>query len=135
MNTEGVAQVTGAMLGVMIAHGMFEIPLAVSTHTRAGGAQVFSEAVATFGLLLTIQGVGRLQPASVPTAVAAYVVGAYWFTASTAFANPAVTLARCLTNTFTGIRPQDAPAFIIAQLVGAAAAVGVGRWLFGDQSP
>jgi glycerol uptake facilitator-like aquaporin len=125
-----VAQVVGAVAGVIAAHLMFVEPvLSMSQHARAGGAQVFSEFVATFGLLAVIWGCARLRPAAVPFAVAAYITSAYWFTASTSFANPAVTLARTLTNTFAGIRPADAPAFIAAQLVGAAAATALFRWL------
>lgn len=125
------AQVTGAIAGVVVAHVMFGLPLvSSSSHVRAGLAQGVSEFVATFGLLLVIRGVGRHQPASAAFAVAAYIVGAYWFTASTAFANPAVTVARTMTDTFAGIRPQDAPAFVVAQLAGAVAASGLGGWLF-----
>lgn len=125
------AQVTGAIAGVAVAHVMFGLPLlSASTHARAGLAQGLSEFVATFGLLLVIRGVARHQPASGAFAVAAYIVGAYWFTASTAFANPAVTLARTMTDTFAGIRPQDAPLFVAAQLAGAGVAVGLGGWLF-----
>ncbi len=125
-----VAQVAGAFAGVAAAHLMFGEPLfAASTHAREGAAQAFSEAVATFGLLATIWGVSRSRATVVPFAVAAYIVGAYWFTASTSFANPAVTLARAATNTFAGIRPADVPAFILAQLVGAAAATALFRWL------
>jgi glycerol uptake facilitator-like aquaporin len=125
-----VAQVVGAVGGVIAAHVMFEEPLlAASQHARAGGAQVFSEFVATFGLITVIWGCARLRSAAVPFAVAAYITSAYWFTASTSFANPAVTLARTLTNTFAGIRPQDAPAFMGAQLAGAAAATALFRWL------
>jgi glycerol uptake facilitator-like aquaporin len=101
----------------------------VSTHVRAGGAQAFSEAVATFGLLAVIWGVSRRRSEAVPFAVGAYITAAYWFTASTSFANPAVTLARAATDTFAGIRPVDAPAFIVAQLLGAAAATALFRWL------
>ena len=125
------AQVVGAFAGVAAAHAMFGEPLFVaSRHARAGGAQAFSEAVATFGLLAVIWGCGRLRPDAVAYAVAAYITAAYWFTASTSFANPAVTLARAATDTFAGIRPADAPAFIAAQLVGAAAATALFRWLF-----
>ncbi len=124
------AQVTGAVLGVIVAHAMFGEPLlAWSNHARAGGAQALSEGVATFGLLATIDGCGRGRPEFVPFAVAAYITSAYWFTASTSFANPAVTVARALTDTFTGIRPVDVPAFIGAQLVGAAMATLVFAWL------
>jgi glycerol uptake facilitator-like aquaporin len=125
------AQVTGAFAGVAAAHVMFELPLFfASTHARAGAAQMFSELVATFGLLAVIWGCVRGgSPAMVPFAVAAYITAAYWFTASTSFANPAVTLARSATDTFAGIRPADTPGFIAAQLVGAAAATGLFRWL------
>jgi glycerol uptake facilitator-like aquaporin len=125
-----VAQVVGALAGVAAAHAMFELPIFFpSRHARAGGAQAFSEFVATFGLLAVIWGCARLRSAAVPFAVAAYITAAYWFTASTSFANPAVTLARSLTDTFAGIRPADAPAFIAAQLAGAAAATVLFRWL------
>lgn len=124
------AQTAGAFAGVATAHVMFGEPLfAASRHARAGGAQVFSEAVATFGLLCVIWGCARRRSTAVPFAVAAYITAAYWFTSSTSFANPAVTLARSATDTFTGIRPQDAPAFILAQLAGAAAATLLFRWL------
>ena len=123
-------QIVGAFAGVAAAHLMFGEPLfSASRHVRAGGAQVFSEFVATFGLLATIWGCARFHAAHVPFAVAAYITAAYWFTASTSFANPAVTLARSATDTFAGIRPADAPAFIAAQLVGAGAATGLFRWL------
>ena len=124
------AQVFGAILGVAAAHLMFGEPLyTFSEHTRSGSAQIFSEFVATFGLLSVIWGVARRRAALVPFAVGAYITAAYWFTASTSFANPAVTLARSLTNTFSGIRPADAPGFIIAQLLGAVAATALFRWL------
>jgi glycerol uptake facilitator-like aquaporin len=124
------AQVIGAFAGVAAAHLMFELPLFfASRHVRAGGAQAFSEFVATFGLLAVIWGCARLRSSAVPFAVASYITAAYWFTASTSFANPAVTLARAATDTFAGIRPADAPVFIIAQLLGAAAATGLFRWL------
>jgi glycerol uptake facilitator-like aquaporin len=124
------AQIVGAFGGVAAAHFMFEVPLFLaSRHARAGPAQVFSEFVATFGLLAVIWGCARSRPTAVPFAVAAYITAAYWFTASTSFANPAVTLARSATDTFAGIRPSDAPAFIVAQLVGAAAATALFRWL------
>jgi glycerol uptake facilitator-like aquaporin len=125
-----VAQVVGAFGGVAAAHVMFEAPLFfASRHARSGPAQVFSEFVATFGLLSVIWGCARLRSSAVPFAVAAYITAAYWFTASTSFANPAVTLARSASDTFAGIRPSDAPAFIAAQLVGAAAATALFRWL------
>jgi glycerol uptake facilitator-like aquaporin len=124
------AQIVGAFAGVAAAHLMFSEPLySVSMHQRAGAAQAFSEFVATFGLLSVIWGCVRSRASAVPFAVAAYIVGAYWFTASTSFANPAVTLARAVSNTFAGIRPQDAPLFIVAQLAGALVATVVFRWL------
>jgi len=101
----------------------------VSQHVRAGGTQLFSEFIATFGLLSVIWGCGRLRAEAVPFAVGLYITGAYWFTASTSFANPAVTLARAFTNTFAGIRPTDAPGFMAAQLVGAFVATLLFRWL------
>jgi len=125
-----VAQISGAFLGVAAAHLMFSEPLfSVSTHTRSGAAQMFSEFVATFGLLSVIWGVTRRCSDAAPFAVGAYITAAYWFTASTSFANPAVTLARASSNTFAGIRPADAPGFILAQLLGAAAATLLFRWL------
>lgn len=125
-----VAQAAGAFAGVAAAHLMFEVPVFfASRHARSGPAQAFSEFVATFGLLAVIWGCARLRSSAVPFAVAAYITAAYWFTASTSFANPAVTLARSATDTFSGIRPADAPAFIVAQLLGAAAATGLFRWL------
>ena len=115
---------------VAAAHLMFDVPMFVaSRHARSGLSQAFSEFVATFGLLAVIWGCARLRSSAVPFAVASYITAAYWFTASTSFANPAVTLARSATDTFAGIRPADAPAFIIAQLLGAAAATGLFRWL------
>jgi glycerol uptake facilitator-like aquaporin len=125
-----VAQAVGAMFGVWASHLMFGEPvLQVSQHIRTGGAQLFSEFVATFGLLSVIWGCGRLRTEGVPFAVGFYITGAYWFTASTSFANPAVTLARSFTNTFAGIRLADAPGFIVAQLAGAFAATFLFRWL------
>ncbi len=124
------AQTAGALAGVGAAHIMFGLPVyAISRHARSGFAQGFSEFIATFGLLCVIWGCSRLRPSAVAYAVAAYITGAYWFTASTSFANPAVTLARSLTDTFAGIAPVDAPAFILAQLLGAAAATFLFRWL------
>ena len=124
------SQVSGAFVGVALAHSMFEQPLfSASEHARAGFSQVLSEFVATFGLLAVIWGCVRSRPSAVPFAVAAYITAAYWFTASTSFANPAVTLARAATNTFAGIRPADAPGFIGAQLAGAAASTALFRWL------
>ena len=124
------AQVTGAFGGVAAAHLMFGEPLFfASHHARAGGAQVFSEFIATFGLLAVIWGCARLNASRAPFAVAAYITAAYWFTASTSFANPAVTLARAASDTFAGIRPADVPGFVVAQLAGAAAATMLFRWL------
>jgi glycerol uptake facilitator-like aquaporin len=124
------AQFLGAFAGVAAAHLMFgEALFSASHHVRAGASQVFSEAVATFGLLCVIWGCARLRSSAVPFAVGAYITGAYWFTASTSFANPAVTAARSFTDTFAGIRPVDAPVFIAAQLFGAAAATLLFRWL------
>jgi glycerol uptake facilitator-like aquaporin len=124
------AQVAGAVLGVAIADLMFALPVfTLSTHERTGPGQWLAEAVATFGLLATIFGVSRRTPTATPIAVSAYIVSAYWFTASTSFANPAVTLARALTDTFAGIRIADVPAFVLAQVAGAIAATLVCRWL------
>ena len=125
-----IAQVAGAVIGVFAAHAMFSEPLLmVSTHQRSGASQVFSEFVATFGLLSVIWGCSRRRPSTVPFAVAAYIVAAYWFTASTSFANPAVTIARAFTNTFSGIRPADVPGFLVGQGAGAAVATLLFRWL------
>jgi glycerol uptake facilitator-like aquaporin len=125
-----LAQIVGAFGGVFAAHLMFAEPLfQVSEHVRAGGPQLFSEAVATFGLLSVMWGTSRRRPEAVAAAVGLYIAGAYWFTASTSFANPAVTLARAFTNTFAGIRPLDVPGFAAAQFVGASAATFVFRWL------
>ena len=130
-----IAQLIGAFSGVAAAHVMFALPtFSFSQHARSGGAQMFSEFVATFGLLSVIWGCSRIRPESVPFAVGAYITSAYWFTASTSFANPAVTLARSMTDTFSGIRAVDAPAFIAAQLAGALAATVVWSWLFGRRS-
>jgi glycerol uptake facilitator-like aquaporin len=124
-----VAQLAGAIVGVVAAHAMFEHPLIVfSHHPRVGLAQLFSEFLATFGLLVVIHGTGR-RAAVVPLTVAAYITAAYWFTASTSFANPAVTVARGLTDTFSGIAPSGIPGFIAAQLAGAVAATLLFRWI------
>jgi glycerol uptake facilitator-like aquaporin len=124
------AQILGAVVGVWTAHVMFgERVWMLSLHARSGPAQMVSEFVATFGLLSVIWGCSRRRADVVPFAVAAYIAAAYWFTASTSFANPAVTLARALTDTFAGIRPADVPGFILAQLAGAAAATLLFRWL------
>lgn len=126
-----IAQIIGAFAGVAAANVMFELPVFfASQKVRTGGAQLFSEFIATFGLLAVIWGCVRLkQKAVVPFAVGAYITAAYWFTASTSFANPAVTLARSMSDTFAGIRPVDAPGFIVAQFLGAAAATALFRWL------
>jgi glycerol uptake facilitator-like aquaporin len=125
-----VVQVVGAVAGVALADAMFAEPVfAWSQHARSGVPQILSEVVATFGLLSVIWGCGRRKPDAVPFAVAAYIVAAYWFTASTSFANPAVTLARALTNTFAGIRPVDVPGFWVGQAIGAVAATALFRWL------
>jgi glycerol uptake facilitator-like aquaporin len=125
-----LAQTCGAFAGVAAAHFMFGLPLlTASHHVRAGAAQTFSEFVATFGLLSVIWGCVRFRSQAIPFAVAAYITAAYWFTASTSFANPAVTLARSMSDTFVGIRLADTPAFIIAQLGGAALATILFRWL------
>jgi glycerol uptake facilitator-like aquaporin len=124
------AQLAGAVAGVALADAMFGEPLfAWSRHERSGFPQVLSEGVATFGLLAVIWGCARQRASAVPFAVAAYITAAYWFTASTSFANPAVTMARSLTDTFAGIRPADVPAFILAQAVGATTATLFMRWL------
>jgi glycerol uptake facilitator-like aquaporin len=126
-----VAQIAGAFLGVATAHVMFKQPALffASRHERSGLAQVVSEFVATFGLLAVIEGCGRRRPEFVPFAVGAYITAAYWFTSSTSFANPAVTLARAASDTFAGIRPTDVPGFVVAQFAGAAAATVTLRWL------
>lgn len=124
-------QIAGAFAGVAAAHGMFgEAVFFASQHARTGPAQWWSECVATFGLLAVIISCSRTRPGVTPFAVAAYITAAYWFTSSTSFANPAVTLARAASDTFAGIRPQDAPGFIVAQLIGAAAAVATFKWLY-----
>lgn len=124
------AQFVGGIFGTAIAHLMFGLPVfSISQHARSGGAQVFSEFIATFGLLAVIWGSSRLRTTTVPFAVGAYITAAYWFTASTSFANPAVTLARCLSDTFAGIRPADVPLFVVAQLCGAVIVTLLFRWL------
>lgn len=130
------AQLVGAVLGVWAAHAMFAEPiLQVSTKLREGPAQGFSEFVATFGLIGTIFGTQRSRPEFTPVAVGLYITAAYWFTASTSFANPAVTIARSLSDTFAGIAPVSAPLFIVGQLVGTFAAVGFFTWLFREDRP
>jgi glycerol uptake facilitator-like aquaporin len=124
------AQVAGAFAGVVLAHGMFEVPLGLGLHHhRAGSGQLLAELVATFGLIVVIRGCGRRRPEAVAFAVGAYITAAYWFTASTSFANPAVTLARSVTDTFAGIRPIDAPGFVLAQVAGAGLAIVATRAL------
>jgi glycerol uptake facilitator-like aquaporin len=126
-------QITGAIAGVWAAHLMFELPVwQFSLTHRAGAGQWLAEAVATFGLLLTIFGCAARTPTAIPYAVGLYITSAYWFTASTSFANPAVTVARSLSDTFAGIAPSGVAGFIVAQLVGMAAAVVVGKWLWSD---
>jgi len=125
-----IAQLSGAIAGLLAAHFMFGLVLIQrSSHIRSGPPQIFSEFLATFGLLAVIWGCVRSRPSAVPYAVGAYITAAYWFTSSTSFANPAVTIARCLTNTFSGIRPIDVLPFIAAQLAGAFAATLLFRWL------
>jgi glycerol uptake facilitator-like aquaporin len=124
------AQIIGAFAGAAVAHVMFGEPtFSASQHVRSGMAQMVSEFVATFGLLSVIWGCSRARPQATPFAVGAYITAAYWFTSSTSFANPAVTLARAASDTFAGIRPVDAPGFIIAQVIGAACATITFRWL------
>jgi glycerol uptake facilitator-like aquaporin len=130
------AQILGAFAGVAAAHLMFELPLfTASQHVRAGPAQWWSEFVATFGLVTVIIACVRHRTGAIPVAVGAYISAAYWFTASTSFANPAVTLARAASDTFAGIRPVDAPGFVVAQFAGALCAVALARWLFFPQEP
>jgi glycerol uptake facilitator-like aquaporin len=125
-----VAQIAGALVGVAMADAMFAEPIyAWSHHARAGFPQTLSEAIATFGLLSVIWGCARRRPEAVPFAVGAYITAAYWFTASTSFANPAVTIARAVTDTFAGIRPNDVPAFLVSQAIGATGATALFRWL------
>lgn len=125
-----VAQCLGGIAGVYATHLMFgQHIFQTSLHVRSGSSQLFSEFVATFGLLVIIWGCSRVRMAAVPFAIGAYITSAYWFTASTSFANPAVTLARCFTNTFAGIRATDGPAFVAMQLLGALAATVLFRWL------
>jgi len=130
------AQILGAFTGVAMAHVMFGLPLFIaSRHERSGARQMFSEVVATFGLVAVIFACQRFRSGLVPFAVAAYIMAAYWFTASTSFANPAVTLARSVSDTFVGIRPIDAPGFVIAQLIGGATAILILRWLIPRGEP
>lgn len=125
-----IVQIAGCVAGAVLAHAMFELPLLqLSTHARSGGAQALSEGVATFALMMAILLVSRARPTAVPAAVALTIAAGYWWTASTSFANPAITIARALSDTFAGVRPEDAPGFIVAQLLGALAASLFCGWL------
>lgn len=127
------AQIAGCIAGAMLAHAMFELPLLqISTHARSGGAQALSEGVATFALVATILLVSKSRPQAVPTALALVIAAGYWWTASTSFANPAITIARALSDTFAGVRPEDTPAFIGAQCAGALVALAVCSWFWSD---
>lgn len=131
----GAVQVAGGLFGVIVAHAMFEAPIwQYSAHMRTGGAQWLAEGVATFGLLATIFGALKARGQPVALAVGLYITAAYWFTASTSFANPAVTIARSFTDTFSGIRPEDAPWFIAAQFAGAVAALLVMGWMLAERA-
>ena len=126
-----LAQCAGGIAGTLLAHAMFDLPLwQTSTHIRSGAAQYLAEGVATFGLILTILGGQNAKGTNVAMLVASYITAAYWFTASTSFANPVMALARSLTDTPAGIRPADAPAFVLAELAGAVLAMALGGWLF-----
>jgi glycerol uptake facilitator-like aquaporin len=126
-----LCQVAGGLVGVWLAHAMFDLPLLqISSHVRSGTGQWVAEFVASFGLLIAILGCVSRAPAAVPYAVGLYITAAYWFTASTSFANPAVTIARAFSNTFAGIAPGGVPAFILAQLIGMAAAVALSRFIW-----
>jgi glycerol uptake facilitator-like aquaporin len=130
------AQIAGAVIGVYLAHAMFALPIfELSTKLRDGPSQWLAEFIATFGLLATIVGSIRFSPATTPMLVGLYITAAYWFTASTSFANPAVTIARSLSDTFAGIAPSSAPAFIIAQIGGALTGYAIFDWLFGAEGP
>jgi glycerol uptake facilitator-like aquaporin len=125
------AQITGCLAGAVLAHAMFELPLLqVATHARAGGAQILGEGVATFALVLVILGTAKHGTKTVAAAVALTIAAGYWWTASTSFANPAITVARALSDTFAGIRPLDVPGFVGGQLAGAALALVIGGFLF-----
>lgn len=130
-----IAQVTGGIAGTWLAHAMFDLPiLQLSQHIRTGPAQWLAEAVASAGLLLTILLGLKHRADAIPMLVGLYITAAYWFTASTSFANPAVTIARALTDTFAGIRPLDAPGFIAAQIIGALIGAGIAGWLIAPQT-
>lgn len=130
-----LAQIAGGLAGTWLAHAMFDLPLLqISTHVRTGASQWLAEFVAAFGLLVTILSIRKSNPSAVPQSVGLYIAAAYWFTSSTSFANPAVTIARAFTDTFAGIRPIDAPAFIVVQVAGALAAMVFTGYLFeGEQ--
>lgn len=131
-----IVQIAGGLAGVALAHAMFDLDiLQVSLKARAGAGQALGEATATFGLVLTILGCLRFRPESVAMAVGLFITAGYWFTSSTSFANPAVTIARTLTDTFAGVRPADAPTFLLAQFSAAALAVGAATWLFTERKP
>lgn len=124
------AQIIGGYLGTLVAHGMFELPLfELAVKARTGPAQWFAEFVATFGLIVAILSVSRFRQEAIPAAVGLYITAAYWFTASTSFANPAVTIARAFTNSFSGIAASDVPMFVVAQFAGALAGLGAMQWL------
>jgi glycerol uptake facilitator-like aquaporin len=130
------AQLAGGIVGVLLAHLMFALPvLQLSVHVRTGAGQWLAEALATFGLIVVILGSSARSPERTPVLVGLYIVAAYWFTASTSFANPAVTLARALTDTFAGIRPLDVPGFALAQIAGALLALALGQRLFAQETP
>ncbi|MEM8770151.1 MAG: MIP/aquaporin family protein [Pseudomonadota bacterium] len=129
-----IAQVVAGLVGVALAHAMFDLEiLQQSIKARAGGGQALGEAVATFGLVLTILGCVRFRPESIAMAVGLFITAGYWFTSSTSFANPAVTIARVFTDTFAGIRPNDVPMFLLAQFSAAALATGVAAWMFRER--
>lgn len=131
-----IAQVLGGIVGTLVAHAMFDLSLIqVSTTVRTGSGQWIAEIMATFGLVVTILIGIRSRPEAIPSLVGLYITAAYWFTASTSFANPAVAIARSLTNTFAGIRPMDVPAFIIAQVVGALLAMALAGWMLAERKP
>ena len=131
-----LAQLAGAMAGVMVAHVMFDLaPIALSLTARTGIGQWSGEVVASFGLVMTILGCLRFRPKALPLAVGLFISAGYWFTSSTSFANPAVTLGRAFTDTFSGIRPEDAPWFVLAQVVGAVLATVFSRWLISGEAP
>lgn len=128
------AQIVGGCIGTLVAHGMFEMPLLeLAVKARTGPAQAFAEFIATFGLIAVIVAVSRFRNEAIPVAVGLYITAAYWFTASTSFANPAVTVARALTDSFAGIAPRDVPMFVVAQCAGALAGLAVMRWFLAGQ--